>query len=101
MANKKKAPIVALDISRSPDLMRLAEQVEKTGRAQILKHGNKQIAKVTPIKKRPIKALDTVGSNLDAFRSAAGGWKEIVDVDKFLKDIYKSRDISVHPPVKL
>lgn len=86
MANKKKAPVVALDISRSPDLMRLAEQVEKTGRTQILKHGNKQIAKVTPIKKHSVRKLDAASLDIKTFRSAAGGWKNVVDIDKFLKE---------------
>lgn len=37
----------------------------------------------------------------EAFRSAAGGWRGVVDVDKLVKDIYESRRISTRPPVEL
>jgi hypothetical protein len=36
-----------------------------------------------------------------AFRSAAGGWKDLIDVDRFIEDIYESRRISTRPPVEL
>jgi hypothetical protein len=36
-----------------------------------------------------------------AFRSAARGWKDLVDVDRFIEDIYESRRISTRPPVEL
>lgn len=98
--NRKKSTTIALDISYSHDLMRLAEEVEKTGRTQILRRGNKQIAKITPVKKRSAKRV-IAEADYKAFRSAAGGWKDIVDVEKFLKDTYKSRDISSRPPVRL
>lgn len=39
--------------------------------------------------------------DLEAFRSAAGGWRGVVDVDKLVKDIYESRRISTRPPVEL
>jgi kynureninase len=36
----------------------------------------------------------------EAFRAAAGGWADI-DADKFLADIYTSRDAGNRPPVEL
>lgn len=98
--NRKKSTTIALDISHSPDLIRLAEEVEKTGRTQILKRGNEQIAKIIPVKKGSAKRVITE-ADFKAFHSAAGGWKDIVNLEKFLKETYRSRDISSRPPVRL
>jgi predicted DNA-binding antitoxin AbrB/MazE fold protein len=39
-------------------------------------------------------------SKEDAFEKAAGSWKDLVDTDELLKDIYESRKIKA-PEVKL
>ena len=35
------------------------------------------------------------------FLSAAGGWKDLLDCEQFLKDVYESRKIHTRPAVKL
>lgn len=35
------------------------------------------------------------------FLSAAGGWKDLLDCEQFLKDVYESRKIHTRPEVKL
>ena len=37
----------------------------------------------------------------DAFLSTAGGWKDLVDIDKLVEGIYESRSIISRPPVNL
>src|SRR5437870_4103233 len=37
----------------------------------------------------------------EAFLSTAGAWKDLVDTDKLVEDIYESRRIPSRPPVKL
>jgi len=39
--------------------------------------------------------------NLEALYAAAGGWKDLVDPDKLVADIYESRRASTRPPVDL
>ena len=38
---------------------------------------------------------------LTRFRSAAGGWKDLLDCDAFIKDVYESRKINTRPEIKL
>ena len=37
----------------------------------------------------------------EAFRCAAGGWKDTVDADTLIKNIYESRLLSTRPVPKL
>jgi hypothetical protein len=37
----------------------------------------------------------------EAFLSTAGGWKDLVDTDRLIEDIYESRNISSRPPIQL
>lgn len=53
-----------------------------------------------------IQALDdiqTISENdmVSRFRSAAGGWSDLLDCEAFIEDIYKSRKINSRPEVKL
>jgi len=40
-------------------------------------------------------------TDYEAFLSAAGSWKGLVDPDKLIEDIYESRRRSSKPPVEL
>lgn len=51
-----------------------------------------------PKKRRRGRTLSE--ADLEAFRSAAGGWSDI-DTDKLIENIYESRRISTRPPVEL
>src|SRR5690348_17179672 len=37
----------------------------------------------------------------EAFLAALGGWKDLVDTDQLVANIYESRQISSRPPVEL
>jgi hypothetical protein len=93
----------SVDISMSPDLLRLAEEVHSSNEPRMLTRDHEQLAVVMPVSVRPAKRRRKAPSaeDLEAFRSAAGGWKGIVDVDKLVEDIYESRRISTRPPVEL
>ena len=39
-------------------------------------------------------------ADYEAFLASAGGWRD-VDVDRFLKDNYESRNRNIRPPVEL
>ncbi len=49
-----------------------------------------------------VTILDTPSdADREAFRPAAGGWKETVDADTLIKDIYEGRLLSTCPVPKL
>ncbi len=93
----------SIDISDSPELLRLVEEVRASKEPRMLTRDNEQLAVVMPVGARSGKRqrkTPTV-ADLEAFRSAAGGWKDIVDTDKLVENIYESRRISIRPRVDL
>ncbi len=94
----------SIDISDMPELLRLAEEVRASNQPRMLTCGHEQLAVVMPVGTRTGKrhrGKTPTEEDLEAFRSAAGGWRGVVDVDKLVKDIYESRRISTRPPVEL
>lgn len=50
--------------------------------------------------KRPTRTVRTAADR-EAFLSSFGGWKDLVDTDKLIENIYESRSIPNRPPVRL
>jgi hypothetical protein len=56
---------------------------------------------------KPISSRNrsTVGkrtrADREAFLLSLGGWRDLVDTDKLVKNIYESRSISTRPPIEL
>ncbi len=98
--NRSLTPI---DISNSPELIRIAEEVRSTNTPRVLKRNSETVAVLMPvaIAVKPTKKRAKTKADYEAFRSAAGSWKDIVDVEQFKKDIYESRKLSTRPAVKL
>ena len=44
---------------------------------------------------------ESTAADREAFRRAAGGWKDTVDADTLIKNIYESRLLSTRPVPKL
>jgi hypothetical protein len=44
-----RRPLESLDVTASPDLLRLAEEVERSGLARILKRGDRELALIAPV----------------------------------------------------
>lgn len=91
-----------IDISNVPDLLKLAEDVRQTRRPRILRRADEDIAVLMPVQKAPRKTTKHTPTKEDiaAFEAAAGGWAE-VDIDRFLADNARSRQLSSRPPVEL
>jgi hypothetical protein len=99
MANEMRS----IDISGVPDMVRIAEEVRTSGRPRMLRRNGEDMAMVILIAhgyKRRIKRARTQ-ADYEAFLSAAGGWKGLVDADRLLADIYESRELSTKPPIEL
>ena len=93
--------LTPIDITNMPELVKIAEEVEATKTPRELKRENKTVAVIMPAKKAPArKKREKTKADYEAFKSAAGGWKDI-DTDKLIADIYASRRRSNRPPVKL
>jgi len=93
--------LTSIDVSGIPELLRLAEEVGSSGEARLLKRDHEDLAVLMPVARVPKrKARRTpTKEDLEAFRSAAGSWKD-VDTDKLVADIYESRRSS-RPPAEL
>src|SRR5438874_6472506 len=92
-----------LDITNIPELVRIAEEVEATKTPRELRRENKPVALITPVTgaKKAKKQKTKTKADYEAFKSAAGGWKD-VDTERLLKDIYEDRRrTNSRPPVKL
>jgi len=91
-----------IDISNIPELVRIAEEVEATKTPRELRRESKTIAVIMPARKLSAKKKrEKTKAGYEAFKSAAGGWKDLVDTDKLKQDIYESRKISTRPPLDL
>ena len=93
----------SVDVSDRPDLLKLAEEVHRTGTPCRLRRNGEDLAVLSPApaKRRTRKAKAYTESDREAFLESAGGWAGNVDVDTFLEDNYASRDRSSRPPVNL
>jgi hypothetical protein len=97
MAKERKA----VDISDMPELLRLAEEVQATNEPYVLQREGKEIAAVVPLKPARRKERTKTEADYEAFRSSAGAWRDLVDTDRLIEDIYESRRILSRPPVEL
>lgn len=94
--------IKRIDVSGVPELLRIAEEVRNTREPRLLRRDSEDLAVVMPVKRALGSRTRKVKTKADyeAFRSAAGGWKD-VDTDRLIADIYADRRISNRPPVEL
>ena len=96
--------LTPFDVTNSPELLRLAEDVHRSGQPRLLRRDNQDLAVLAPVgapaRRRARKTKTYTKADDDAFLSTAGGWKGNVDVEQFLKDIEESRRIT-RPPVEL
>lgn len=91
-----------IDITNVPELLSLAEEVHRTNEPRLLRRESEDLAILMPVKPAPRRRRRWAKTRADyeAFRSAAGGWKD-VDTDKLIEDIYADRRISDRPPIEL
>lgn len=91
-----------IDVSDVPELLRLAEEVQRSKEPRVLRRDNEDLALVVPLMPTTTRRRGRVPTeaDLEAFRSAAGSWAD-VDTDKLIEDIYETRRRSNRPPVEL
>lgn len=96
------AHVTPIDITHIPELVKIAEEVEATRTPRELRQENKPVAVIMPMtKSAPTKKREKTRADYEVFKSAAGGWKDLVDTEQLKKDIYESRRISTRLPLDL
>jgi hypothetical protein len=93
-----------LELGNTSELLQVAEEVRRSHTPRLLRHAGEDLAIVVPIVDRSKTHRRGKGrseEDYEAFRSAAGSWKGLVDADQLIEDIYESRRISTDLPVDL
>lgn len=90
-----------IDVTDLPELRRVAEDVRETQEPLLLRTGNDDVAILVPIEvsERSDERVRTQADH-EAFLSAFGGWKGIVETEKLKAGIRAGRS-SDRPPVEL
>lgn len=87
----------SIDISNMPELVRIAEVVEATKTPRELKRESKTVAMIIPATNaRPKKKREKTKADYEAFKAAAGSWKDI-DAEQLVADIYRWRQEGSRP----
>lgn len=91
-----------IDISKSPDLLRLAEEVRRSNTPRVLRADNQDVAVMMPVAdtKRSKRKRVKTDADYQAFLGSAGSWAD-VDTEEFKHYIRERRDTSSRPPVDL
>jgi hypothetical protein len=85
----------SFDLSTSPEVLRLAEEVHASGKPRTLRSNGEVLAVLLPFSgrgPRSLKKRELSAQDVDDFRAAAGSWSDI-DVDQFMADVYTARDV--------
>ena len=91
----------AIDITHLPELVRLAEEVQTTKTPRVLRRNNEDIAVVVPLAgRRRVTSRPRTKADVDAFLSAAGSWRDLIDPEEFKEQVALSRS-SDRAPVDL
>ena len=93
--------IKPIDITNTPEVLRLAEEVARSGIPHVLKRDNKDLAVITPVSSTPTSRRRTPKTKADyeAFLSSFGSWKDF-DSERFRRDREASGKLT-RPPVEL
>lgn len=95
--------LTPIDITTDHDLIRLAEEVRRTGKARLLRRGDEDLAVLSPAPisaKYPGAGTKTTPEDDAAFLASAGSWKGLVDADSLKRTIRDERSDD-RPPVRL
>jgi hypothetical protein len=90
----------SLDVSDLPELARAAAEVRSTNQPRVLTRGDEELAILMPICRHPARP-GRAQPDYEALRAAAGSWKDHLDIDQFIEDNYRQRQVSTRPRVEL
>jgi hypothetical protein len=79
-----------IDVSGSPELLRLAEEVRATNTPRVLSRDHEPLAVVVPIRER-LAPKQLSPEDIAATLSSAGAWKGLVDAEELKRQIREAR----------
>jgi len=89
-----------IDVTASPELRRVAEEVRATQEPIVLRLEGEEIAVLSPLAPARHRRRVPTQADIEAAMSAAGSWKGLVDVDN-LKAEWRAARGSRRPPIDL
>jgi hypothetical protein len=89
-----------IDVDESPELIRLIDQISASEEGAVLRRNGQAVAAIRPLKGRRTRRQRPTQEDIDAFKAAAGAWKDLVDGDQLIADIYADRDAEIREPVE-
>jgi hypothetical protein len=95
--------LAPVDVTNDPELLRLAEEVRRSGRPRLIRRGGEDLAVLSPVgsvtRRTTRKSKTYTRADDEAFLASAGAWTDF-DLEEFLKRNEESRTLS-RPPVDL
>ena len=92
-------PSFTIEISRYPELSRLAEEVALTKHPRELKHGTKTLAVIIPAEAATKIPRKITKKAYNSSLAALGSWHD-VDADTILTQLYQAREEGSRPTTK-
>ena len=102
--------VKSIEVGDSPDVLRLADEVRRTGQPHVLRQGAEALAILAPVstppRRTPSRRTHRRPSDEEAARSragireAAGAWKAL-DAEALKAYVRERRAASTRPPVEL
>jgi hypothetical protein len=103
-----------IDISDTPELIRLAEEVRATREPRVLRRAGEDLAVLTPVnpastrragrakgsRPRTAPSAAAIARSRAGILAAAGSWKAL-DIEAFKRYVRARRETSSRPPVEL
>jgi hypothetical protein len=103
MARERKNAddVTALDISYSPDVSKLAEEVARTRKPKSLRIGDEEIARIVPATKRGRSTKHDPANLRAALEAAQEMWSRSgLDADDVIAEIYRAREEGSRPATR-
>jgi hypothetical protein len=86
----------SIDISETPELLQLAEEVHRTHEPRLLRREGEDLAMVVPLPNTATRHTKPTAVDYDAFQNAAGRWADI-DIEALKEYLYRAREEGTRP----
>lgn len=93
-----------IELEDASELLQKAEEVRRSNTPRLNRQAGEDLAILIPVShpsKTTRRGRKKTAVDYEAFRSAAGSWKGLVDADELIENIYESRGNSTRPPANL
>lgn len=89
-----------LDISAMPEIVRLAEEVARTGQPRVLRAADQDVAILSPARPTPRRRRRKPVTQADIEAAMSASWVGLVDAEQLKRDLDAARGDN-RPPIEL